>query len=124
VSWSEGLSRPTSVFDNAEPLLIGAGDLGSNVRDFFDGRIDEVELMPGRSTGNRQHRCRRYLAVPSDEWRRQPPNQTVSPRPSPQSPASKRARTGPSGGGSAAGAGRCPASTGPITIPPNTVTAA
>ena len=38
-------SQVTSVFVNQEPLLIGAGDLGSNVRDFFDGRIDEVELF-------------------------------------------------------------------------------
>src|SRR5207249_1162445 len=28
-----------------EPVLIGAGDLGSNVRDFFNGSIDEVELF-------------------------------------------------------------------------------
>jgi len=32
-------------FVNNEPLLIGASDAGSNVRDFFDGRIDEVELF-------------------------------------------------------------------------------
>jgi uncharacterized protein (TIGR03437 family) len=30
---------------NNEPLLIGAGDLGSNVRDFVDGIIDEVEIF-------------------------------------------------------------------------------
>src|SRR5688572_6401516 len=35
----------TSVFVNDEPLRIGAGDLGSNERDFFNGRIDEVELF-------------------------------------------------------------------------------
>ncbi len=35
----------TSVFVNNEPLRIGAGDLGSDVRDFFNGRIDEVELF-------------------------------------------------------------------------------
>jgi len=35
----------TSVFVNTEPLRIGAGDLGSDVRDFFNGRIDEVELF-------------------------------------------------------------------------------
>ncbi len=35
----------STVFVNAEPLLIGAGDLGSNVRDFTDGLIDEVELF-------------------------------------------------------------------------------
>lgn len=32
-------------FLNSEPVLIGAGDLGSNLRDFFDGRVDEVELF-------------------------------------------------------------------------------
>lgn len=32
-------------FVNNEPVLIGAGDLGSNVRDFFEGSIDEVELF-------------------------------------------------------------------------------
>lgn len=32
-------------FLNTEPVLIGAGDLGSNLRDFFDGRVDEVELF-------------------------------------------------------------------------------
>lgn len=32
-------------FENDEPLLIGAGDLGGNIRDFFDGLIDEVELF-------------------------------------------------------------------------------
>lgn len=30
---------------NNEPVLIGAGDLGSNQRDFFNGLIDEVELF-------------------------------------------------------------------------------
>lgn len=30
---------------NNEPVLIGAGDLGSNQRDFFKGLIDEVELF-------------------------------------------------------------------------------
>lgn len=35
----------TSVFVNDEPLRIGAGDLGSDTRDFFNGRIDEVELF-------------------------------------------------------------------------------
>jgi len=35
----------TSVFVNDEPLRIGAGDLGSDMRDFFNGRIDEVELF-------------------------------------------------------------------------------
>jgi hypothetical protein len=35
----------TSVFVNDEPLRIGAGDLGGDVRDFFNGRIDEVELF-------------------------------------------------------------------------------
>ncbi|HKP71269.1 MAG TPA: LamG domain-containing protein [Pyrinomonadaceae bacterium] len=35
----------TSVFVNTEPLRIGAGDLGSNARDFFNGSIDEVELF-------------------------------------------------------------------------------
>ena len=32
-------------FVTSEPLLIGAGDLGSDQRDFFNGRIDEVELF-------------------------------------------------------------------------------
>jgi hypothetical protein len=35
----------STVFVNDEPVLIGAGDLGSNVRDFTDGLIDEVELF-------------------------------------------------------------------------------
>jgi len=35
----------TEVFVNDEPLRIGAGDLGSDTRDFFNGRIDEVELF-------------------------------------------------------------------------------
>jgi hypothetical protein len=35
----------STVFSNNEPLLIGAGDLGSNVRDFTNGFIDEVELF-------------------------------------------------------------------------------
>jgi len=30
---------------NTEPVLIGAGDLGSDIRDFFNGSIDEVELF-------------------------------------------------------------------------------
>jgi hypothetical protein len=38
-------SNVTAPFVNNEPVLIGAGDLGSNIRDFFDGRIDEVELF-------------------------------------------------------------------------------
>ena len=33
------------VATNDEPVLIGAGDLGSDARDFFKGRIDEVELF-------------------------------------------------------------------------------
>jgi hypothetical protein len=37
-----GVNTP---FENDEPLLIGAGDLGGNVRDFFNGLIDEVELF-------------------------------------------------------------------------------
>jgi hypothetical protein len=43
----EGVNNngPSSVFQNNEPLLIGAGDLGSNVRDFTNGLIDEVELF-------------------------------------------------------------------------------
>jgi len=36
---------PPTPFVNNEPVLIGAGDLGSNVRDFFNGLIDEVELF-------------------------------------------------------------------------------
>jgi hypothetical protein len=35
----------TTPFVVNEPVLIGAGDLGSDVRDFFNGRIDEVELF-------------------------------------------------------------------------------
>ena len=35
----------TSAFVNAEPVQIGAGDTGGNVRDFFDGRIDEVSMF-------------------------------------------------------------------------------
>jgi len=38
-------STVSAPFVNNEPVLIGAGDLGSNVRDFFNGRIDEVELF-------------------------------------------------------------------------------
>ena len=38
-------SNVTAPFVNQEPVLIGAGDLGSNTRDFFDGQIDEVELF-------------------------------------------------------------------------------
>lgn len=37
-----GVSAP---FVTNEPVLIGAGDLGSNVRDYFHGGIDEVELF-------------------------------------------------------------------------------
>ena len=33
-----------SVFRSTEPLLIGAGDFGSDMRDFFHGKIDEVKL--------------------------------------------------------------------------------
>jgi hypothetical protein len=36
---------PATPFVNNEPVLIGAGDLGSDVRDFFNGLIDEVELF-------------------------------------------------------------------------------
>lgn len=39
---SPNVSAP---FVNNEPVLIGAGDLGSNARDFFHGEIDEVELF-------------------------------------------------------------------------------
>jgi hypothetical protein len=35
----------TAPFTTTEPLLIGAGDLGSDTRDFFNGKIDEVELF-------------------------------------------------------------------------------
>jgi Concanavalin A-like lectin/glucanases superfamily len=35
----------TAPFVTNEPLLIGAGDLGGDQRDFFNGRIDEVELF-------------------------------------------------------------------------------
>jgi len=35
----------TDPFDNDRPILIGAGDLGGIQRNFFDGRIDEVELF-------------------------------------------------------------------------------
>ena len=35
----------STAFDQDEPLLIGAGDLGGNARDFTDGLIDEVELF-------------------------------------------------------------------------------
>ena len=38
-------SNVSAPFVNQEPILIGAGDLGSNARDFFDGQIDEVELF-------------------------------------------------------------------------------
>lgn len=42
---AEAVSNVTAPFVNTEPVLIGAGDLGSNVRDFFHGGIDEVELF-------------------------------------------------------------------------------
>ena len=42
---TDTLEGTDNAFDNDEPLLIGAGDLGGNVRDFFDGSIDEVELF-------------------------------------------------------------------------------
>lgn len=45
---SSALTIPANVsapFVNNEPLLIGAADAGSNVRDFFNGLIDEVELF-------------------------------------------------------------------------------
>lgn len=35
----------TDPFDNDRPILIGAGDLGGFHRNFFNGRIDEVELF-------------------------------------------------------------------------------
>jgi hypothetical protein len=38
-------SNVTAPFVTNEPILIGAGDLGSNVRDYFHGEIDEVELF-------------------------------------------------------------------------------
>jgi hypothetical protein len=44
----DNLSVP---FATDEPLLIGAGDLGSDQRDFFDGRIDEVELFDRAVSG-------------------------------------------------------------------------
>ncbi|MBI4908532.1 MAG: LamG domain-containing protein [Acidobacteria bacterium] len=34
-----------AVFDNTQPMLIGASDSGSNVRDYFNGLIDEVEVF-------------------------------------------------------------------------------
>lgn len=37
---------------NNNPVLIGAGDLGSDSRDFFDGRIDEVELFNKALSGS------------------------------------------------------------------------
>jgi len=40
-----GPANVSAPFVNNEPVLIGAGDLGSNVRDFFNGLIDEVELF-------------------------------------------------------------------------------
>ena len=45
---SSALTIPANVtapFVNNEPLLIGAADAGSNVRDFFNGLVDEVELF-------------------------------------------------------------------------------
>jgi len=45
---SNFFSIPANVsapFVNHEPVLIGAGDLGSDTRDFFNGSIDEVELF-------------------------------------------------------------------------------
>ncbi len=35
----------STINDNSEPLLIGAGDLGGNVRDFANAVIDEVEVF-------------------------------------------------------------------------------
>jgi hypothetical protein len=45
----------TSVFVNTAPVRIGAGDLGSDVRDFFNGRIDEVELFDRALTASEIH---------------------------------------------------------------------
>jgi hypothetical protein len=45
----------TSVFVNTAPVRIGAGDLGSDVRDFFNGRIDEVELFSRALTAAEIH---------------------------------------------------------------------
>ena len=41
----------TDPHDNDRPVLIGAGDLGGFHRNFFDGRIDEVELFERALTG-------------------------------------------------------------------------
>lgn len=41
----------TDPFDNNRPILIGAGDLGGFHRNFFNGRIDEVELFERALTG-------------------------------------------------------------------------
>lgn len=35
----------SAIFANAEPLMIGAADLGSNARDFTNAMIDEVEIF-------------------------------------------------------------------------------
>jgi len=44
-------SNVTDPFDNDRPILIGAGDVGGFHRNFFDGRIDEVELFERALTG-------------------------------------------------------------------------
>jgi len=43
--FAQSIANISAPFVNNEPVLIGAGDLGSNVRDFFNGLIDEVELF-------------------------------------------------------------------------------
>ena len=45
VEVGSAVAPSSNIFPSNEPLLIGAGDIGSNVRDFFDGLIDEVELF-------------------------------------------------------------------------------
>lgn len=39
------LTVGSTIFANAEPLMIGAAGLGSNARDFTNAMIDEVEIF-------------------------------------------------------------------------------
>ncbi len=45
IAAASATSQFATIFDNVEPLFIGAGDLGANQRDFTNGLIDEVEVF-------------------------------------------------------------------------------
>ena len=52
VEAGSAVAPSSNIFSSNEPLLIGAGDIGGNVRDFFDGLIDEVEIFNRALTGD------------------------------------------------------------------------